>query len=148
MTEIIANISISLIIVMNRGGEWMSITRPISELVQKQIRIVRANGGMWTEELSDCYLEEVDLLMQDIDESIRFLKEDCTSEEGGYLSELLPELTKRTKDDRFLNCFKYLECRYRNEEHWYYITDHITVSTPCVIHSLPGALNPAFSLLC
>lgn len=106
----------------------MSITKEIRELVQKQIRLLDENYGMWTEELSDCYLEEVALLMRNVEESIRFLKEDCTSEEGGYLSELLPELTKRTKDDRFLKCFKSLECRYRNDEYWYYITDGVFVA--------------------
>lgn len=103
----------------------MSITKEIRELVQKQIGLVDEYYGMWTEELGNCYLEEVALLMRDVDESIRFLKEDCTGEESGYLSELLPELTKRTKDDRFLNCFKILESRYRDEESWCYITDGV-----------------------
>ena len=103
----------------------MDITKEMILLIDEHVRILEDNCGTWSEELGKCYLKEVEVLMRDVDESIRCIREECTGKECGYLSELLLELTKRTGDDRFLNCFRELDKKYRKDPDNYYLTDGI-----------------------
>ena len=125
----------------------MDITKEMRLLIDEHVRILEDNGGTWSEELGKCYLKEVEVLMRDIDESIRFLDEYCTAEECGCLSELLLELTKRTGDDRFLNCFINLRCKYRDEIEYAYISDTVYIAEVYLSRIRKGTLGEGINQL-
>ncbi|MDO4176691.1 MAG: hypothetical protein Q4D99_04355 [Bacillota bacterium] len=95
----------------------MSITKKLNKATTEHLRnSLKARAS---------FIKLLYLLTGNIDESIRFIKEECNADQYGFLASLLPELIKRTNDVRFINCFEELEEKYTNEFYCYFVDKRI-----------------------
>mgnify|MGYP001658886739 CR=1 FL=1 len=98
-----------------------SIMKEMKELIHEHMRLSLKSSGSSTNKVERCILKEVSILSKDIDESIRYIVEDCNADEYGFLSRILPDLIKHTNDKRFIDCFKRLEEKYTTEFYCYFV---------------------------
>lgn len=98
-----------------------NITKEMKKLIHKHMRLSLKSAGCRTNKVERCILKEVSIMSKDIDESIRYIKEDCNADEYGFISRILPDLIKHTNDERFIDCFRSLEEKYTNEFYCYFV---------------------------
>lgn len=54
----------------------------------------------------DCWTKEINILSENIQETITFLKNECTDEEFYWLSEIFEDIAYNTQSKEFINCIK------------------------------------------
>lgn len=54
----------------------------------------------------DCWTQEINILSENIQETITFLESECTDEEFYWLSEIFEDVAYKTKSSEFIKCIK------------------------------------------
>ncbi len=69
--------------------------------------------------------EMIDMLCNNIDETIDYIKNDCSAEEFVYISELYDEIVDRTKSKAFIDCLYEVAKKYPKEVEEYNVMNFI-----------------------
>ena len=69
--------------------------------------------------------EMIDVLSNDIKDTINYLKNDCTAEEFIFVSELFDEIVEKTQSKEFIDCLYEVANKYPNETKKYNIINFI-----------------------
>lgn len=86
------------------------IIEEIRNAIQKRMSI----DDEWDYGVEQCWKKEIELLSQNINETITFLENDCTAEEFSWLSEIFEEVAKRTQSRAFVNCLFQVAEKYQD----------------------------------
>lgn len=62
--------------------------------------------------IESCWKEEVHLLSEDIPSTIAFLKNECTSDEFAWISEIIDDLAEATQSRELVECYKSLMTKF------------------------------------
>ena len=62
-----------------------------------------------------CWKEEVHLLSEDIPSTIDYLKNECTSDEFVWISEIIDDLAEVTQSRELVECYKSLMTKFSEE---------------------------------
>lgn len=103
------------------------------EIIKKRIHIEDISHGEWEEGIEECRKEEVDILTNDIDETILYLKNDCTPEEYVWISEIIDEVIEKTGSKDFLHCYKKMMSKFPKE---------------CEMYNIIGSIEYAENIIC
>lgn len=106
----------------------MNIAKELKSLIRERLGIKTLQDKNMEAELDDCLLRTADAMMKDVDETIRIIQEECSGDECAFLADLLIEVTYRTKDRRFIDCFASLEEKHMNEYYGYFIYEDVAAA--------------------
>ena len=72
-----------------------------------------------------CWKEEIEILSQNIEETILFLEKDCTADEFSWMSEIFEEIVEKTQSREFINCLYRVAEKFPEEAEKYHIVKNI-----------------------
>ena len=98
----------------DRGWEEKMIEE-LRSYFQRYIEAEEISDGEWYEEMELCCKKEMELLAANIEESIRYLKNECTAKEFVLISEFIEELAEETKSMKLINTYEELKYKYPAE---------------------------------
>ena len=79
-----------------------------------------------------CWEEEVNLLSKNLNETINFLKSDCSADEFSWMSEVFDDIVEKTKSKEFIDCIEETSKRFTEE---------------CSKYNIEGAIKAAKAVL-
>ena len=83
----------------------------IREVLEKRITL-HPDDDYNTEK---CWLKEIDILCNDMDETIDFLRNRCTGEEFAWISEVFDDVAERSQCSDFISCLYEVAKKYPEE---------------------------------
>lgn len=86
----------------------------------------------WTWGVEQCWKQEIELLAEDIQSTIDFLKNQCTADEYSWISEVLDDVVDLVPNKEFVQCYKELMSKFPEE---------------CVKYNIIGSIESAEAIL-
>ncbi len=74
-----------------------------------------ATDDEWDYGVEQCKNKLIALFTENIDESIKFLDNDCTADQFSWLSEVFDEIAEKTQSHAFIDALKRLAVKYPEE---------------------------------
>ncbi len=87
------------------------ITEEIRRIIKKRI----ATDDEWDYGVQQCWNEEIEILTNNIEETIWFLENECTADEFVWLSEIFDDVAEKTQSRLFVDCLYRVAEKYRTE---------------------------------
>lgn len=88
-------------------------------MIAEEIRAVIAKRSEipveWEHFIEQCWLEEIEILSRNINDTIDFLENECTAEEFSWLDEVFDDVAEKTKSRRFVDCLYRVADKYSKE---------------------------------
>ena len=108
------------------SGAWRYraiIADKIRTVLKKRIKL-HPNDDYATEK---CWEEEVEILSENIEETIAFFRQECTEDEFSWLSEIFEDVAERPQSREFVSCLYEIAEQFPEETDKY----HILYSIEC-----------------
>ena len=86
--------------------------------VVKFREVIRERSEMsdeWSFGIEQCWKKEIEILSQDIPSTIEYLKNECTADEYGWISEIIDNLVENTQSKEIIGAYKNLMIKYPDE---------------------------------
>lgn len=109
----------------------------LRQVIKEREHIEEISQGEWTEGIEACWKEEVDILAENVDDTIMFLESNCTANEFAWISEILDDLIERTRSREIILCYENLQLKFPQE----YKEGNIAYSIAAAKDLLEEALN-------
>ena len=98
------------------------------DIIKERSRIAIETQDEWDYGIERCWNAEIAVLSENVEETIRFLDQDCTADEFFWISEIFDELVEATQSKALIECFYRVAKKYPAEAARYYIIDHIKMA--------------------
>lgn len=85
------------------------------EIIKEREHVDEISHGEWQEGIEACWKKEIEILTEDIPGSIEFLKNECTANEFGWISEIIDDLAEITQSRELVACYKALMSKFPEE---------------------------------
>ena len=95
------------------------------ETIKRLEYVNEISQGNWHDEIEKCWRKEIEILSEDIESTIRFLKNECTNDEYSWISEIIDDLIEVTRSRELLDCYKELMLKFPEECKIYNIKESI-----------------------
>lgn len=95
------------------------------EIIQEREYVETISQGEWAEGIDSCCKKEIDILTEDVDSTIEFLKNDCSEKDFVWISEVIEDLAEITKSLALIACYKSLAMKFSEECKTYCIEESI-----------------------
>ena len=106
--------------------------REFREIVKRLEYANEVSQGNWHDEIEKCWKKEIEILSKDIDGTIEFLKNDCTSDEYSWISEIIDDLIEVTQSKELLQCYSDLMDKFPEE---------------CKTYNIKGSIECALNMI-
>lgn len=86
--------------------------------VVKFREVIRERSEMsdeWSFWIEQCWKKEIEILSQDIPSTIEYLKNECTADEYGWISEIIDDFAENTQSKEVIEVYKNLMIKYPDE---------------------------------
>ncbi len=86
--------------------------------VVKFREVIRERSEMsdeWSFGIEQCWKKEIEILSQDIPSTIEYLKNECTTDEYGWISEIIDDFAENTQSKEVIEAYKNLMIKYPDE---------------------------------
>lgn len=93
----------------------------ITDEIRKAIKKRAETDDEWTYGVELCWKEEIDILSRNIEDTIKFLENDCTAEEFSWLSEIFDDVAEKTQSKTFVECLFEISNKFPDEYRIYHI---------------------------
>lgn len=93
------------------------IAEKICSIIQKRI----STDDEWYYGIEKCWKEEIEILTKNIDDTILFLENECTSDEFSWLSEVFDDVAEQSQSKEFVDCLHHVANKYPEECKKYHI---------------------------
>ncbi len=93
--------------------------------IKYRIYVQEISDGEWDEGLQKAWNLLIDAVCKDIDESIEYIKNECTADEFSYLSEVMEEIAEKTQSQEFIDALYETAKKYPEETERYNILPFI-----------------------
>ncbi len=97
----------------------------ITERIRKAIEERRNTDDEWDSGVEQCWEQEVNILSEDIQQTIAFLDNDCTADEFSWLSEIFDRVAEKTKSRDFIECLYRVSRKFPEECSTYNVLEFI-----------------------
>ena len=84
-----------------------------------------ATHDEWDYGVEQCHKKLISLFTENIDESIKFLDNDCTADQFSWLSEVFEEIAEITQSHAFIDALKRLAVKFPEETKTYNLLSFI-----------------------
>lgn len=85
------------------------------DIIAQRINVEEISHGEWTEGIDECLKKEIELLAEDVDSTIEFLKNDCTATEYYWISEVFEDVVDAVPNRDLVQCYKELKDKFPEE---------------------------------
>ena len=82
------------------------IKTTIAEILKERIRIADETQDNWDYGIEQCWKKEIDILTNDIEESVSYFLNDCSDEDFFWIAEIFEEVIEKTQSKKMLQCFR------------------------------------------
>lgn len=103
-------------------------TEKFREVIQERNRIAVECNDEWSTGIEKCWMQEIEMLGEDVAATISFLLEECTAEEFSWISEIIDDLVEKTQSREIVQAYKSLMSKYPEECKKYNITGSIKLA--------------------
>ena len=93
----------------------------ITEEIRAAIKERAATDDEWAYGVQKCCNKEIEILSRNMEDTIRFLENECTADEFSWLSEIFDDVTEKTQSQAFVDCLYKVAKKYPLETKKYYI---------------------------
>ena len=93
------------------------------KVIERREYVEKISSGEWAEGIEECQKKEVEILSEDVNSTIVFLKEECTADEYSWISEVIDILVEKTQSRELIECYKKLMTKFPEEYDTYKITE-------------------------
>ena len=97
----------------------------LRDVINRREYIETISCGEWTDGIEECCKNEIEILAQDIESTIAFLKSECTAKEFVWISEVIDEVVVKTRSRALLDCYTSLMAKFPEESKTYSISSSI-----------------------
>ena len=95
------------------------------EIIQEREYVETISQGEWAEGIDSCCQKEIDILSEDVDSTIEFLKNDCLAKDFVWISEIIEDLAEKTRSQALIDCYKSLTAKFSAECKTYCIEESV-----------------------
>ena len=88
--------------------------------------------GTWDWGVEQCRNKEIALLTADMNETLRYLEDECTGDDFGWISEVFDDVAEITQSRRFIEALRKLAIKYPKETKDYNIIPFIDSAEACI----------------
>ena len=81
----------------------------------------------WDYGIEQCWKQEIEILSEDISSTIEFLKNECTSDEFSWISEVIDDIVDKNPSRELVECYKSLMIKFPEECEKYYIAGVVEI---------------------
>lgn len=81
----------------------------------------------WDYGIEQCWKKEIEILLEDIPSTIEFLKNECTSDEYSWISEVIDDVVDINPSKELVECYKSLMSKFPEECEKYNIAGVIEI---------------------
>ncbi len=85
------------------------------EVIARRKYVEEISYGEWAEGIEECRKKEIEILTEDVLETIEFLKNDCTAEEYSWISEVIDDVVEVVPSKELVQCYKDLMKKFPEE---------------------------------
>ncbi len=82
------------------------IKQMIEPIIKERIRIADETQDNWDYGIEQCWKKEIDILTNDIEESVSYFLNDCSDEFFFWIAEIFEEVIEKTQSKKMLQCFR------------------------------------------
>jgi hypothetical protein len=83
-----------------------------SILVRQRNHVEEISHGEWEDGIEECRKNEIAILAEDIPGTIAFLKNECTSDEYVWISEVFEDVVNMVPSKELVQCYKELMVKF------------------------------------
>ena len=87
----------------------------IDAVISERYRLSVLTAGEWDYQIQLCWDRLTDLLTRDINDTIRFLDNECRADQFAWMSDVYDVVAKETKSRAFVDALHRLEAKYPDE---------------------------------
>ncbi len=84
------------------------------EVIKERIRLA-LDSDEWDYGIEQCWKKEVEILSEDVNSTIEFLRDECTADEYSWISEVIDDLAEETNSRELVECYKALMSKFPEE---------------------------------
>lgn len=95
------------------------------EVISERERILRECCDEWTFGIEQCWKQEIEILSENVSNTVAFLQNECTADEYSWISEIIDELVEKTQSHEIIHVYKSLMIKFPEECEKYNISDCI-----------------------
>lgn len=95
------------------------------EVISERERIYMECCDEWTFGIEQCWKQEVEILSENVSDTILFLQYECTAEEYSWISEVIDDLVEKTQSRELIHVYKSLMIKFKEECKKYNISESI-----------------------
>lgn len=103
----------------------MNLVEELREVFKLRDQIETISQGNDYDGIQKCWDREVSLLTADMNETLRYLEEECTADEFSWISEVFDDVIEITQSRRFIEALRKLAVKYPEETKKYNIISFI-----------------------
>lgn len=93
--------------------------------ISERERILKECYDEWTFGIEQCWKQEVEILSENVSDTISFLQDECTAEEYSWISEIIDDLVEKTQSRELIHVYKSLMVKFTDECKKYNISESI-----------------------
>ena len=87
----------------------------IDAVISERYRLSVVNSGEWDYQIQLCWDRLTELLTRNMDDTIRFLDNECRADQFAWMSDVYDIVAKETKSKAFVDALHRLEAKYPEE---------------------------------
>lgn len=111
----------------------MNITRLKSIIQEREL-----TDDEWADGVEKCQRDLINVLCEDIDGTVEYLRTDCTADEFSWISEVFDEIVTQTGSREFVDALRFLAEKYPEETERYNIVSFID-SAECLLDEMKNS---------
>ncbi|MBR7069513.1 MAG: hypothetical protein IKI30_03580 [Oxalobacter sp.] len=91
------------------------IAEEFKKIISERIYISKTTDDEWDYGINKCCERLINLVSDNLEESIDYIKNDCTADEFSYLSEVMEEIAEKTQSQEFIDVLYETAKKYPEE---------------------------------
>ncbi len=95
------------------------------EVIQERDKISIEIQDEWDCGIEQCWKKEIEILSENVESTIAFLKDNCTEVEYSWISEVIDDIAEKTQSKELVECYKSLKKKFPEEYKKYNIAGSI-----------------------
>lgn len=95
------------------------------EVIKERNRILKECCDEWTFGIEQCWTQEIEILSENVSDTVAFLKNECTADEYSWISEIIDDLAEKTQSHELVQVYKSLMIKFPEECEKYNISESI-----------------------
>lgn len=110
----------------------MSLSNDLRAVFNLRNQIEEISQGNDYSGIKQCWEKEITLLTADMNETLRYLEDECTGDDFGWISEVFDDVAEITQSRRFIEALRKLAIKYPKETKDYNIIPFIDSAEACI----------------